>query len=104
MSNRSLSRLVPVMAVPILMFTGCAFVRHASPSDQPATVQSVADRVSQKHYEKYQVDVETMGLGALGGLTAFGRQADGTALGQPPPAEGSAAGNPVEGSSDGAAD
>ena len=47
--------------------------------------------------------VETMGLGALGGLTAFGRQADGTASGQPPPAEGPAPETPSAGGSQGGA-
>jgi len=35
--------------------------------DTDLAVQSVVDRVSQSHYQKYQLDIENMGLGLYGG-------------------------------------
>ncbi len=62
MNNRSNAWIV--LATAVLLFVlvaGCA-MEAADPA-----VQTVADRVSQKHYLTYHLDVENMGLGLYGG-------------------------------------
>jgi Zn-dependent M28 family amino/carboxypeptidase len=50
---------------PIILIV--CWVAMISPADLDPAVQAVVDRVSQKHYKKYQQDIESMGLGFYGG-------------------------------------
>jgi Zn-dependent M28 family amino/carboxypeptidase len=60
--NRSNAWVVSAAASLLtLPVAGCTRV------DADLSVQAVADRVSQTHYEAYQLDVENMGLGLYGG-------------------------------------
>lgn len=67
MTNRFKTCLVPVAAAMILLCTGCAYHAHHGHDYIPTTVQSVADSLSQDHYQKYHIDIESMGLGLYGG-------------------------------------
>ncbi len=62
MLNRSnvwvVSAVASLLTLPV---AGCGRV------DADLSIQAVADRVSQTHYEAYQLDVENMGLGLYGG-------------------------------------
>ncbi|MCP4724818.1 MAG: hypothetical protein GY863_07270, partial [bacterium] len=62
MLYRSNARVV--LAAVGLLFSLMALL-SCSTADQ--TVQSVVDLVSQTHYQKYQLDIENMGLGLYGG-------------------------------------
>jgi len=63
MLNRSNTLVVSVTAALLVVpVVGCT--RKAA---DPA-VQAVADRVSQTHYQTYQLDMENMGLGLYGGI------------------------------------
>ena len=62
MLNRSNAWVVSAAASLLtLPVAGCTRV------DADLSVQAVADRLSQTHYEAYQLDVENMGLGLYGG-------------------------------------
>ena len=59
---RSTSRLILAKVVLLLLsLSSCTGDAHV------LSVQSVADRVSQTHYETYQLAIENMGLGLYGG-------------------------------------
>ncbi len=62
MLDRSKARVV--LAAAALLFVPVTVLTQTAAD--PA-VQAVADRVSQTHYQKYQLDVENMGLGLYGG-------------------------------------
>ena len=62
MNNRSNAWIVLATAVLLFVLVACCTREAADPA-----VQAVADRVSQKHYLTYRLDVENMGLGLYGG-------------------------------------
>ncbi len=62
MNNRSNAWIVLATAVLLFVLVAGCTMEAADP-----TVQTVADRISQKHYLTYHLDVENMGLGLYGG-------------------------------------